>query len=147
VKIAPKDHGLNESPVAKVDIEGGQARSHLNHNHCNDEDHTAVLTLCDNGTIFECNEAAAELLDCPSSRLTWQHISTILPKLTEITLMQGGGINPNLRFLSRIGYSFEVVDMSGVHFVSAVFFNEIESLGRHFLRVILLPVVPGYAMA
>ena len=138
---------MNESPFAKVDFEGVHLHSHFNHSHCNDEDHTAVLTLCDNGTIFECNEAADELLDCPSNRLTWQHISTILPKLTEITLMQGGGINPNLRFLSRIGYSFEVVDMSGVHFVSAVFFNEIESLGRDFLRVILRPVVPDYAMA
>lgn len=106
----------------------------------NGEDDTAVLTLCDNGTIFECNNAAGALLDCAPSRLTWQHISTILPQLAEMALMQGEKINPNLRFLSRIGYTFEVVGVTGVHFASAVFFNEIENLGRHFLRIILRPV-------
>lgn len=115
--------------------------------HVNGKDNPAVLTLCDNGTVFECNDAASALLDCIPSRLTWQHISTILPKLAEIALMQGEGINPNLRFLSRIGYTFEVVGMSGVHFSSAVFFNEFENFGRHFLRIILRPVLLEQALA
>ncbi len=104
------------------------------------EEKTAVLMTCDNGVIFECNRAAADLLDCTPSKLTWQHISTILPQLADIALMRGESINPNLRFLSRLGYTFETVDMSGVHFTSTVFFNEIENLGRHFLRIILRPV-------
>ncbi len=114
---------------------------------CQSEENTAVLTLYDNGTICECNKAAAELLDCAPSRLTWQHISTFLPQLAETTLMQGETINPNLRFLSHIGYGFEMIGMSGVHFVSAIFFNEVENFGRHCLRIIIRPIAQEYAMA
>lgn len=104
------------------------------------EEEIAVLIICDNGIIFECNNAAGNLLDCAPSRLTWQHISTVLPQLADVTLMRGESINPNLRFLSRLGYTFETVGMSGAHFASKVFFNEIENLGSHFLRIILRPV-------
>lgn len=131
------EHTLNVSAVAT----NLNADAEHRHDDANGEDSIAVLTLCDNGTIFECNNAAGALLDCVPSKLSWQHISTILPQLAEIALMQGEKINPNLRFLSRIGYTFEVVSLSGAHFTSAVFFNEVETLGRHFLRIILRPVL------
>ncbi|MDP1658535.1 MAG: hypothetical protein Q8L73_04205 [Methylotenera sp.] len=108
---------------------------------CYSEEETAVLTLYDNGTIRECNKAAAELLDCNPSHLTWQHISTVLPQLAETALMQGKSVNPNLRFLSHIGYSFEMISLSGVHFFCAIFFNEVENFGRHCLRLIIRPIV------
>jgi hypothetical protein len=114
---------------------------------CRSEEETAVLTLYDNGTICECNRAAAKLLDCMPSRLTWQHVSTFLPQLAENTLMLGGGVNPNLRFLSHIGYGFEVVGMSGVHFACALFFNEVENFGRHCLRLIIRPILQEGVMA
>lgn len=111
------------------------------------EEQTAVLMICDNGIIFDCNSAAGDLLDCAPSRLVWQHISTILPQLADMALMRGASINPNLRFLSRLGYAFETVGMSGAHFASTVFFNEIENLGSHFLRIILRPVFIYQAVA
>lgn len=101
---------------------------------------TAVLLLSDTGTIFECNDDAGILLDCIPSRLTWQHISTILPQLAEIPLMLDGKLNPHLRLLSRIGYNFEVVGMTGARFAGVVFFNNVESFDGHFLRIILRPV-------
>ena len=112
---------------------------------CRSEQETAILMLYDNGTILDCNQAAAELLDCIPSKLTWRHISTIMPQLTEDTLMQGEKINPHLRFLSHIGYGFEVVALSGVHFVCALFFNEVENFGRHCLRLIIRPITPDLA--
>ena len=111
------------------------------------EDPYAVLMICDNGIIFECNNAAGDLLDCKPSKLTWQHIYSILPQLADMSLMRGDHLNPHLRFLSRLGYTFETVGMTGAHFVSTVFFNEIETLGRHFLRIILRPVFPSQALA
>lgn len=108
---------------------------------CQSEQETAVLMLYDNGTIRECNQAAAELLDCSPSNITWQHISSIMPQLADTTLMQGEKINPNLRFLSRIGYGFEVIGLSGVHFACALFFNEVENFGRHCLRLIIRPIL------
>lgn len=130
--ITAKIEYLNHSKSAYTDI----ASACL----CRSEEETAVLTLYDNGTIRECNHAAAELLDCLPSKLTWQHISTIMPQLAETTLMQGEKINPNLRFLSHIGYGFEVIGLSGVHFACALFFNEVENFGRHCLRLIIRPI-------
>lgn len=112
---------------------------------CRSEQETAVLMLYDNGTILDCNQAAAELLGCIPSKLTWKHISTVMPQLTEATLMQGEKINPHLRFLSHIGYGFEVIALSGVHFACALFFNEVESFGRHCLRLIIRPITQDLA--
>lgn len=114
---------------------------------CPSERATAVLTLDDNGTICECNKAAAMLLDCEPSKLTWQHISAIFPQFAETALMQRGMINPNLRFLSHIGYQFELVGLSGVHIACALFFNEVEDFGRHCLRLIIRPITPDYAQS
>lgn len=115
---------------------------------CHSEDVTAVLTLYDDGTICECNKAAGELLGCAPVKLTWQHVSTFLPQLADAMIMQGERINPNLRFLSHIGYSFDMISISGVHFACALFFNEVESLGRHYLRLIIRPInYPETSMA
>lgn len=114
---------------------------------CHSEEITAVITLYDNGTICECNQAAGELLGCAPSKLTWQHISTFLPQLAENALMLGEKINPNLRFLSHIGYGFETIGFSGVHFACALFFNEVENFGRHCLRIIIRPMTQEYAAA
>lgn len=108
---------------------------------CDFETDIAVLTIYCNGTIRECNQAAAALLDCLPNKLTWKHISTIMPELAKTSLMQGEQVNPNLRFLSHIGYGFEVIGLSGVHFACALFFNEVENFGRHCLRLIIRPIV------
>lgn len=112
---------------------------------CDFEAGLAVLTLYCNGTIRECNQAAGALLDCMPNKLTWQHISTIMPELAKTSLMQGEQVNPNLRFLSHIGYGFEVIGLSGVHFACALFFNEVENFGRHCLRLIIRPIAQDLA--
>lgn len=114
---------------------------------CASEESMAVLTLYDNGTIRECNRAAAKLLDCLPNKLIWQHVSALFPQLAEMALVQGGIINPNLRFLSHIGYQFELVGVSGVPIACALFFNEVEDFGRHCLRLIIRPITPKYTMA
>lgn len=123
---------LEETSVVSYRYTGGSI--------CDSEKATAVLTLYDNGTIRDCNIAAAELLDCTPSNLIWQHISSVLPQLAETSLMLGKSLNPHLRFLSHIGYSFEMIGLSGVHFSCAIFFNEVENFGRHCLRLIIRPV-------
>lgn len=116
-------------------------------NYTDSEAKSAVLTLLENGMILDCNKAAGELLDCAPSKLTWQHISKIIPQFAETALMQGEMINPNLRFLSRIGYQFELIGASGVHIACALFFNEVENFGRHCLRLIIRPVSQEYALS
>lgn len=137
----PSDGAANDS------VASDNAKSTVSACICHSEEITAVITLYDNGTICECNQAAGELLGCAPSKLTWQHISTFLPQLAENALMLGEKINPNLRFLSRIGYDFEMIGFGGVHFACALFFNEVENFGRHCLRIIIRPMAQEYAAA
>jgi hypothetical protein len=103
-------------------------------------DDMAVLTLYENGMIHDCNKAGGKILGCPPAELTWQHISRLLPQLQEVVLFQGRRLNPYLHFLSRVGHHFEVISLNGAHSVCRIFFSEMESLGRHFLRVIICPI-------
>ena len=103
------------------------------------EKEAAALTLYDNGIIRTCNQAGRKLLDCSLSELTGQHITRLLPQLADIKLVYDRRANSYLRFLSRMGHRFEVVKMSGTSFVGELFFNDVEYLGQHHLRVIICP--------
>lgn len=111
------------------------------------EDDKVVLTLNDNGTIRECNEAGSRIFGCPPSKLIWQHISTFLPQLAGVALMQGEQINPRLRFLSHIGHQFEVIGKGGARFACAIFLSEVENVGLHYVRVILSPIMGGMRLS
>lgn len=117
--------------------------NHADSNHSHDlgtTNNLAMLTLYDNGMINGCNRAGAELLGYAPDKLTWQHISKVLPQLGNVVLLQGERINPYLRFLSRVGHHFEVIGMGGVRFACELFFNEAENLSQHCLRIIIQPV-------
>lgn len=103
------------------------------------EKEAAVLTFYDNGMIRDCNQAAGELLDCSTSELTGQPISRLFPELKKIMLVHGKRANSCLCFLSSIGHHFDVMSMSGTHFESELFFNDMEYLGRHYLSTIINP--------
>jgi len=104
------------------------------------DDDRLVLTLNLNGMISDCNKAGSRLLGCMPSDLIWQPISNLLPQLKNIALMKGSDINPYLRFLSRVGYHFDVISRKGVHWVGRAFFCEVGGMEQHFLRVIICPV-------
>lgn len=104
------------------------------------DDGIAAVTLDSNGTILDCNQSASVLLNCSVTKPTWLHISDIFPQLAEITLLIGESINPKLRFLSRVGYHFDVIARNGLRFVSKLYFVDIERLGEHYLRLIIVPV-------
>ncbi len=129
----------NSNVIGNMEIE----RKYL----CRSEQETAVLTLHGNGIIRNCNQAAAELFDCAPSQLASQHVSVVMPQLTESTLIQDGKLNPNLRFLSRIGYGFEVIGLNGVHFNCALFFNEVGDFGQHCLRLIIRPMTQNLTVS
>lgn len=103
------------------------------------EETMAVVTLTDRGVIRECSQAVYKLFGCRPSKLVWKHVSLLLPELAEVTLMSGGEINPRLRFLSRIGYRFEVAIPGSASSAGKLFFNSIESSGLGFLRIIICP--------
>lgn len=101
------------------------------------EKEQAALILYDNGMISACNQASGDLLCCSASELIGQHITRVLPQLIKTKLVQNKRANSYLRFLSRIGYCFKVVNLRGESFKGEIFFNDVEYLDRHYLRVII----------
>ena len=127
-----------------VDQEQGFERidsTETNHNLAKNKE--AVLTLLENGMILNCNQAAATLLGCDSSKLTWQPISRLLPQLADLALVVDKKINPYLKFLSIVGHRYEVRAMNGSHFACELFFSEGEEFGRHCLRIVMQPIRQG----
>lgn len=105
------------------------------------------LTIYENGNIKECNELGADLLGCAPTMLAWLNISTFLPRLGEVALLEGERVNPYLRFLSRVGHQFELISMSGARFTSQLFFNEAEGPCPRCLRVIIQPTGMNAALS
>lgn len=132
---------MNTSSIAHQ-AKGMHASNLLNKHHHHEDAglNLPVLTIYDNGIIRSCSKAAVELLGCSLDKLRWRHISTFLPQLADMAITKSGKINPNLRFLSRIGYRFDLINISGVHIACALFFSEVEHFDRHYLRVIFRPV-------
>lgn len=104
----------------------------------------ALFTLDKDGLIKSSNNAGSELLGCEFGNNNWQPISKFIPQLKGVELIQSMAINKHLRFLSRIGYLFEVFDVSGLEFDCKLFFNECQDLGLDYLRLIVRPMVSDY---
>lgn len=105
----------------------------------------AALIVLENGTILNCNKAAAELLGCAPNKLTWQPVSRLFPQLGNMPLFVDRKINPYLRFLSIAGHQHKVVAINGTHFTSELFFSVVEELGNCCLRLVMQPVRQGQA--
>ena len=108
-----------------------------------DTEDMAVLTISNEGIICQCNQAASTLLKGIPSQVIWQNISTVLPQLKDVRLIINEAVNPHLRFLSRIGHHFDVVDLYGIRFTGKLYFNDIEELGCRCLRLIIRPLSQG----
>lgn len=98
----------------------------------------AALMFDDNGVILDCNQVAAELLDCSASELAGQSIFSLFPELENIILVHGKRSISCLRFLSSIAHRFDVISMSGEFFVSELKFSVVENTGRRLLRVMII---------
>jgi hypothetical protein len=106
----------------------------------------AEIILLNNGMILNCNDAGAKLLDCAPNKLTWQHVSKILPKLTGIPLVLDENVNPYLHVLSVIGHQFEMVAMNGINFSCKLLFCILKEFGNCCLRITIQPITHTYAL-
>lgn len=100
----------------------------------------AILLLSDDGMILNVNKEGERLFDYSNTHLNNQHISRIIPKLAEVDLLEGNGcVNPYLRFLSRIGHSFELISIEGRQFSGELFFNDVNASDQHQIIIMIYP--------
>lgn len=137
---------LNDFTVTQGSLVTGNSLGLNNDQLITNKNNLAEIILLNNGMILNCNEAGAKLLDCTPNKLTWQHISKILPKLTGIPLVLDENINPYLHVLSVIGHQFEVVAMNGINFSCKLLFCILKEFGNSCLRITIQPITHNYAL-
>jgi PAS domain S-box-containing protein len=99
----------------------------------------ATLTLDENGTVRDCNQAGETLFKYHRHELIRQHVSKLLPELAELALVENGQPNPRLRFLCRVGFHFRAVAQDGESFASELFLNLLDHAGHARLSLIVRP--------
>lgn len=102
----------------------------------------AALTLDERGVIVECSKHAAEIFGYNSLELVWQHVSKVLPQLSEMELFKDGQLNPRLNFLAHCGHHFQVKSRYGMVFLGDLFFITLNHHpGQNFLRLLIQPTL------
>jgi PAS domain-containing protein len=95
------------------------------------------LTLDNHGLIKDCNRICEVLFKYSRDMLCHRHVSLLVPQLADFALLQDGQINPQLRYLCRIGQQFEAVNHNGERFATELFFNVLDSSGQGQLSLIV----------
>ncbi|MGA9665945.1 MAG: PAS domain-containing protein [Gallionella sp.] len=98
-----------------------------------------ALTLDERGMICDCSTAGEKLFGYSRKDLVWQHVSKLLPELSEIHLVKNGQFNSQLGFLSRCGQPFLAINRLGNVFLNNLHFVLLNYAGKYSIRVILQP--------
>ena len=76
-------------------------------------DDPPALSLDESGVIHDCSNSFEKLFGFLRDELVERHISTLLPQLTGVELVQAGHFNPLLNYLCRCGHHFMVQNQKG----------------------------------
>jgi cold shock CspA family protein len=99
------------------------------------------LILDERGMIYDCSKAGELLFGYRQKDLIWQHVSRLLPELSEVQLVKNGLFNPKLSFLSRCGHSFNAKTKLDQIFFNYLHFVLLGCAGAYTIRVTLHPLL------
>jgi PAS domain S-box-containing protein len=98
-----------------------------------------ALTLDERGMICDCSNAGEKLFGYSRKNLVWQHVSKLLPELSEIQLLKNGHLNPQLGFLCHCGHHFRATNRLGNVFLSELHFVLLNVAEKYTIRMIVQP--------
>lgn len=96
-----------------------------------------ALTLNERGMICDCNKAGEKLFGYNLKDLVLQHVSKLLPKLSEFQLLKNGQVNSQLGFLCRCGHHFEAKNRLGDVFLSELNFVRLNYADKQSIKMIV----------
>jgi hypothetical protein len=99
----------------------------------------AALMIDNLGVIRDCSMNCETLFKYRQHEMISQHVTKLLPQLTEVELIQNGQPNARLCFLSRTGHNFQALTKSGECFVCKLFFNLLDGPGYGQILIIVRP--------
>jgi hypothetical protein len=100
-----------------------------------------ALTLDGQGLIQECGKSVESIFGYSQHELIWQHISCLFPKLSDVSLLQGGRLNPMLSFICHCDHDFEAISKQSDIIKCNLNFFLITNEGIPTLRLIVRPSV------
>jgi hypothetical protein len=100
-------------------------------------DQVVGLKLDGHGMVCDWDSACETLFGHRRSEIVSRHVSTLLPQLADVQLIEGGEPNSRLRYLCRIGVRFQALSRSGERFPCDLFLNTLGSPGGSHLRLIV----------
>ena len=98
---------------------------------------TAWLLLDEHGIIRECDGSCDAVFGRHKNDIIARHVATLLPELVDISLLHEDEPNPRLRFLSRIGVRFHVLNERGERFPCDIFLGRLRNSGVPPLRLVI----------
>jgi PAS domain-containing protein len=98
-----------------------------------------ALILDERGMICDCSKAGEILFGYPRQDMVWQHVSKLLPELSEIQLVKNGQFNPQLGFLCHCGHHFQATNRLGNVFLSELHFVILNDAETRQIRMIVQP--------
>lgn len=98
-------------------------------------DDPPALSLDEHGVIHDCSNAFEKLFGFLRDELVERHISTVLPQLTGVELVQAGHFNPLLNYLCRCGHHFLVQTQKGDTMAINLNFVHVGYDGSRFLKM------------
>jgi hypothetical protein len=98
-------------------------------------DDPPALSLDERGVIHDCSISFEKLFGFLREELVERHISTVLPQLTGVELVQAGHFNPLLNYLCRCGHHFLVQNQKGDTMAINLNFVHVGYDGSRFLKM------------
>lgn len=109
----------------------------------NNQGQFASVVIDENGLIESIDAAGPNFLGSASIFLKARHISILIPEFNQFTLLRNDEINPRLKFLTRIGKSFQVNKFNGGCMLCRMCVHLVERSGMHLVRIMLRPSGSG----
>ena len=104
-----------------------------------EEHETAELMLDESGMILDCSDSGEKLFGYSRCELIKQHVSKLLPQLSEFRLVKDGKLDSQLGFFCHCGRLFQGQSRLRGTFSSELNFVLLSYAGMSILRLIVQP--------
>ena len=130
---------IKSNAASEIKISSHSNQQKLTNDYLTELNNNPVLLLDDQGFIQEYSQSVESQFGYHRSQLLRQHISCLIPQLSEIDLILEGHLNPLLNYICHCDHIFEALNSRSDIIICNLGFVRIEYNARRFLRLIVRP--------
>jgi PAS domain S-box-containing protein len=130
---------IKSNTTSEIEITSHSKQHKLTNAYLTELNNHPVLLLDDQGFIQEYSQSVDSQFGYRRSELLRQHISCVIPQLSEVELIMEGHLNPLLNYICHCDHVFEALNSQSDIIICNLKFVRIENNGRRLLRLIVRP--------